>query len=276
MKLIYVNKDLIKTININFKEFCNYIDNIINYNVIGKGTYCSCYKITNNIVLKVYTRADVYDEKYKCFITEINNEIKFIKDYTYLPYIANTYFIASNTNHDIYILQELLQIKKIVNIEYNDFLTNIDYFIKLLDINIKLLNFNIVNIDIKLSNVGFDTNHNLKIFDFNLLEKFNNVNLLLNLYDKYDYYYLHSVNNIIIKNIISYSIAILILESFSSNNECDKYLYKPKDLVRSKFVLLYKKKKLLTEKLHNLLYNCFQGKCTPNMLFDKLLVLYNN
>jgi hypothetical protein len=275
MKLIYVNEDLIKTINITFIDVCNYINTLSDYKKIGQGTYCNCYQINTNFVLKVYTRENIYDTENECLISEIQTEIDFIKEYNNLPYIAYTYFILDDNNHNIYILQELLEIKRITNLIYDEFLLNIKYFIKLLDINIKLLKLNIVNIDIKPTNVGFDKNNNLKIFDFNLLEKIDNLNQKINLYNKYDFYYLHCVNYIMVKNTISYSIAILILESFSNTNECNVYLYTPKNLQSSKYILLNNKKKILPPYLYKLLYTCFQGNCTPMMLLERLLLLYN-
>lgn len=276
MKLIYVNEDLIKTINITFIDVCNYINTLSDYKKIGRGTYCNCYQINTNFVLKVYTRENIYDTENECLISEIQTEINFIKEYNKLPYIAYTYFILGDNNHNIYILQELLEIKRITNLIYDEFLLNIKYFIKLLDINIKLLQLNIVNIDIKPTNVGFDKNNNLKIFDFNLLEKIDNLNQKINLYNKYDFYYLHCVNYIMVKNTISYSIAILILESFSNINECNVYLYTPKNLQTSKYILLNNKKKILHPYLYKLLYTCFQGNCTPMMLLERLLILYNS
>ena len=142
--------------------------------------------------------------------------------------------------------------------------------------NIKLLEKNYVNIDIKPTNIGYDKNGNYKLFDMNLLLKLekNEFNKKINLCKKYNYYYLHPVTNIIPQNIISYSVAILILEAFSTNYECKAYLYEPKKIYHSKFVLLNLKKRLIGTQLFKILHICLSGNYPPNELLQKLIEIY--
>jgi hypothetical protein len=276
MEIIYIDSSCISkdTSKISLSEFEKFIINLHNFNKIGIGTYCMTYKISKEYVIKYYPYSNNFDIECGDYIPEIKNEIKFIKKYNYLPYIA-TSFIVSIYNQDIYILQEYLKIPQILNNSINDFKYTINYFIELLRINIDLLKYNYLNIDIKHTNIGYDNQNNLKIFDFNLFFEITNLQKKISLYNKFDYYYLHPVIPFTTKNIISYSVAILILESFSNNSECRKFLYEPTKKRFSKFILLKLKQSTLTPFLYKLLHLCFTDKYTPEYLYNDLK-LYSN
>lgn len=270
MKILYIDSCIISV-----DEYKHYIDNLHNFNKIGRGTYCFTYKITKDLVIKHYPFSQNYDEEIDDYIPEIKSEIKFIKKYNNLPYVANT-FIISIVDNDIYILQEYLIIPNVVNSNINNFKNNLNYFLELIKINTDLLQYNYINFDIKHTNIGYDSKNNLKIFDFNLFFEINDNTKYINLYRKFDYYYLHPPINFTIKNIISYSIAILILESFSTNSQCKEFLYEPQKLNYSKFVLLKLKESLLTPKLYKILHLCLTDKYSPEYFYNELKSLFYN
>lgn len=268
MNIIYSDSS-----TINYKLAISFINNISNFKKIGRGTYCECYKISDEYVIKYYSSENNYDKSNNDFIEELKTEINFIKEFNYLPMIADTYFIISVKN-SIFIIQEYIKIQNIVNITYNTFFKNLDFYIKVLKASIELSNIDIINIDIKYNNMGYDKYNNLKFFDFNLIQKITNYNNKLNFYDKYDYYYLHPVKPVYPQQIIPYSLAIIILESFSTYSECKKFLYKPDYLNKSKYQLLKIKKNLLTQKLFEIILSCFNFQYTSYDLYEKMISLY--
>ena len=278
MEIIY--KDNLNFKDIDISQYSEKLSNLSKYickeNRIGRGTYCTTYKVNDDFVLKYYPSHLNYVEEDSSFSIEINSEIDFIKTNNNLDMIANTYLIICDNENNLYILQEYLKVKPIINILYTDFIENLSIYIKILHMNLKLLEHNYVNIDIKPTNIGFDSNGNYKLFDMNLLLKLdpNNKEKKVNLYNKYDYYYLHPVTNILPRNIISYSIGILILEAFSTGFECKEYLYEPKKLYHSKFLLLNLKKKLLGKELFKILHLCFSGNYPPDKLLEKFVDIY--
>ena len=167
MQVLYIDSSCIS-----IDEFKSFIINLHNFTKIGNGTYCTTYKISKKHVIKYYPYSNNYDIGINDYIPEIKSEIKFIKKYNYLPYIAKSDIICIY-NKDIYILQEFLKTPKIINNSINDFKYTIKYFMELLRINLDLLKYNYLNCDIKHSNIGYDENNNLKIFDFNLFSEIN-------------------------------------------------------------------------------------------------------
>ena len=129
MEIIYIDSSCISkdTSKISLSEFEKFIINLHNFNKIGIGTYCMTYKISKEYVIKYYPYSNNFDIECGDYIPEIKNEIKFIKKYNYLPYIA-TSFIVSIYNQDIYILQEYLKIPQILNNSINDFKYTINYW----------------------------------------------------------------------------------------------------------------------------------------------------
>jgi hypothetical protein len=273
MDIIYINKTCII-----YEEILHHFNKLNEYiskpNKLGSGTYCSTYKITDKLVLKVYPANLNFEPESNSFSSEIDFEIDFIKKNNDLDIIANTYLITKDQQNNLFIIQEFLSLKSITHLTYNIFLCTLNYYIKILYLNIKLLQNNYINLDIKPQNMGFDNNNNLKLFDMNLLLEISNSTNKINLFDKYDYYYLHPVINIEPKNIISYSIGILILEAFSTSEECNEFLYKPKRQIHSKYVLLNNKKNILGSELFKILHNSLSGKLSPTNLLQKFIKIY--
>ena len=275
MEIIYKDNSSSKNTNIQYDSYT--LSEFISIdNRIGRGTYCIAYKINDKVILKFYPAELNFDNETDDFSIEIKSEIEFIKKNNNLDVVANTYLIASDTQKNLYIVQEYLKSKPIRNILFSDFIDNLSIYIKILHMNIQLLEKNYVNIDIKPTNFGYDKNGNYKLFDMNLLLKLkkNELEKKINLYKKYDYYYLHPVTNIIPQNIISYSLAILILEAFSTNYECKEYLYEPKKIYHSKFVLLNLKKRLIGSELFKILHICLSGNYPPDKLLEKFIDIY--
>ena len=270
MEIIYKEGNIF-----NFTTIESIINNIDKLKRIGRGTYCSCYKISDDYVIKYYNKKDNYDEKNNDYIIELQDEINFIKKNNSLPMIADTYYIIG-FNKNVYIIQEFIRVQNIINITYNSFIKNIKFYIKLLDACFGLYKLNIVNIDIKYNNMGYDKLNNLKFFDFNLMINNKNDLVKYNLYYKYDYYYLHPTIPIYPKHAISYSIGIIILESFSTHSECEKFLYNPEYLNESKYQLLSIKKNLMTKSLFYIVLKCFNFQITPFELYENLVKLNNS
>jgi len=232
---------------------------------IGSGTYCNAYKITKDKVIKFYDTENYLDDS-KCFCNEVQNEIEFIKKFNNCNFITKS-FIILEYNKKLIIIQEYA---KIINVRFYDyfiFIKKINYFLDILKIHIYFYSKNYINLDIKSTNMGYVDNK-LKLFDFNLIieiDKYKKIDLL----SSYKYYYLHPPTPSFPKYIISYSIAILILESFSTPSENQKYLYKPKDIINDKFSLLEFKKPCLGIKLFKILNECFEcTKCLYSLLND--------
>jgi hypothetical protein len=271
MKLLYIDS----TTTLTLDQAKSFIHNIYNFNIIGNGTYCSTTRISEKLVIKHYRYSDNFDSVINDYSEEITSEIFFIKNYNYLSYVAKTDFIILYQK-DIYIFQEYLKLYSPKHTSLQDLSTSSSYFLKLLAINMDLLvNHNYLNIDIKHTNVGYDSNDNLKIFDFNLFIKVTDFSQKINLYSKYSFYYLHPIQPFKPEDIILYSIAILILESLSSYSECNKYIYKLPKLKLSKFVLLQMKKNVLSEELFKILHMCFNAKYTAEQLYENLGIFAN-
>lgn len=279
MKLLYIDSTTTFTLD----QAKTFIHNIQNFNIIGNGTYCSTTRISEKLVIKHYRYSQNFDEDINDYSEEITSEIFFIKNYNYLSYIAKTEFILLYQK-DIYIFQEYIKIYSPKNKSLEDLSNSSSYFLKLLAINMDLLlNYNYLNVDIKNTNVGYDNNNNLKIFDFNLFIKVTDLSQKINLYSKYSFYYLHPIQPFKPENIILYSIAILILESLSSYSECNQYIYKPPKLKFSKFVLLQLKKNVLSQNIPNsqntgffkILHMCFNAKYTSEQLYENLCIFAN-
>ena len=245
----------------------SYILNNVYYqrDKIGSGTYCDTYKLNNTHVIKFYDTNNFIDDS-NCFCNEIQNEIEFIKKFNNTNLIAKSYIILE-CNKRLLIIQEYA---KKVSYKFYDlycFIKKIDYFIDLLKIHLYFYSKNYVNLDIKYANIGY-VNNNLKLFDFNLIIEINKTKKL-DLFPSYKYYYLHPVIPVLPKYILSYSIGIIILESFCKNLENNRYLYKPKDIMNDKFSLLYLKKKVLGVKLSKIIKDCFECiKCPYSLLND--------
>ena len=170
-------------------------------------------------------------------------------------------------NKRLIIIQEYAKIINVRFYDYFTFIKKINYFIDIIKIHIYFYSKNYINLDIKFANMGYVDNK-LKLFDFNLIieiDKYKKIDLL----PSYKYYYLHPTIPSFPKYIISYSIAILILESFSTPSENQTYLYKPKDIINDKFSLLQLKKPILGIKLSKILNECFEcTKCPYSLLND--------
>ena len=261
MKYYLQDSIFFKTYNI------SYILNSIFYkkDSIGSGTYCDTYKITEDKVIKFYDVENYLDDS-NCFCSEVQNEIEFIKKFNDSNFIAKSFMILE-CNKKLLIIQEYA---KTINYKFYDFFcfaNKINYFIDLLKLHLYFYSKNYVNLDIKYANMGY-VNDNLKLFDFNLVievDKYKKIDLITS----YKYYYLHPPISVLPKFIISYSIAIIILESFSKYSENNKYLYKPKDIINDKFLLLQLKNHFLGIKLSKIIKDCFEcTKCPYSLLND--------
>ena len=170
MEIIYKDNSSSKNTNIQYDSYT--LSEFISIdNRIGRGTYCIAYKINDKVILKFYPAELNFDNETDDFSVEIKSEIEFIKKNNNLDVVANTYLIASDTQKNLYIVQEYLKSKPITNILFSDFIDNLSIYIKILHMNIQLLEKNYVNIDIKPTNFGYDKNGNYKLFDMNLLLK---------------------------------------------------------------------------------------------------------
>ena len=232
---------------------------------IGQGTYCCTFRLSNDKVIKFYG-IENYLEDSNCFCSEIINEIAFIKKFNNCKFITKTFLILES-NKQLIIIQEYAKIMDIKSYDIYSFINKIQYFIDILKINLYLYSKNYINLDIKSDNMGY-LDKELKLFDFNLIIEINK-STKIDLLNDYKYYFLHPPVPTFPKNIISYSIAIIILESFSSNYENSKYLYTPTNIYSDKIILLKSKINIMGVTLSKILNDCFEYNKCPYLLLSE-------